>query len=276
MIRKYIRKFRSNQQLSEYPFGVFVRLVLSRVVSAYLSFLLPNRHIQVTTKAGKIYLNLKESQWMLDRALGVYEYWKTELFTSLMKPNMTVLDIGGNKGYYSLLAAKLCGDSGSVYTFEPLPENCKWIDSAFKDNGYRSVELVPVALSNRNGSATFFEAKKSGGGTLIEKSNQHGAPITVITKRLDDFLDEKASYKAVDVIKMDVEGAEMQVLEGAAELLRNSQRLKLLIDIHSQQLGEDVFDLLQSHGFKMFTIERHSKEITDKAMVGRELYAVKN
>lgn len=94
----------------KYPLAVKYKRKLSRYLSR-LSFIIHDKYFLVNYYGGKIYLNLKESNMMMDRTLGVYEYWKTRLFMDLVRPGITVVDIGVNKGYFSLLAAKLMNDN---------------------------------------------------------------------------------------------------------------------------------------------------------------------
>lgn len=72
---------------------------------------------------------------MLSRALGLYEPEKTHELCSLLRPGMTFIDVGANKGDFTLLAAKCVGETGRVIAFEPAPENCKWIRESIAANG---------------------------------------------------------------------------------------------------------------------------------------------
>ncbi len=82
-------------------------------------------------------------------ALGMYESDTKRLIEDLVKPGMTVLDVGANIGYFSLLAAKLVGRSGIIWTFEPVPHLVDIIGKNIRDNGYEErIHLVPMAVSN--------------------------------------------------------------------------------------------------------------------------------
>jgi predicted methyltransferase len=71
---------------------------------------------------------------MRNRALGVYEFWKTMLLFDIVKEGMTIIDAGSNKGYYSLLFAKSMNDKGRILSFEPDIGNCFWFNKSIQAN----------------------------------------------------------------------------------------------------------------------------------------------
>lgn len=262
----------------EFPFWVACKHYISFVL-ALMSFIIPNRYILIRYYGGRIYLNLKESYSMINRALGVYEYWKTLLIMDLIKPGMTIIDVGVNKGYYSLLFAKLMNDKGIVLSFEPVEENCYWIKKSININKYKCIKLYQYALSNKEEEVTFYLGKKSGHGSIfLSQSNvdSEKAPITIKTRKLDDVLKENNIDK-IDFIKIDVEGAELMVLQGAENALKKSENLKLVVDLDriSKEDKKQLIDMLISFGFKIYRIGRELepvKEINDKT---EEIYATK-
>ena len=78
----------------DYPFGVACKLTFSEQLLSRISFIIPDKHFLINYWGGKIHLNLKEYNPGRNKALGVYEYWKTRLFMNLVKPGMIVVDIG--------------------------------------------------------------------------------------------------------------------------------------------------------------------------------------
>jgi FkbM family methyltransferase len=192
---------------------------------------------------------------MLQRAIGLYEVKKHKALQTFLKPGGSFIDIGANKGDFSLLAAKLVGGDGKVLAFEPEPENCKWIEKSIQINGYKNIMLYEIALSDQNGEAKLFMSTLSGLHSLIPdlEYRDRGA-IDVKIRTLDAFLKETGFAHPFDVIKIDVEGAELQVLHGAFHTLSMSNNLVLLIDIHPR-LGVDpkeVCDFLVKQGFAIF------------------------
>ncbi|MFB0562751.1 MAG: FkbM family methyltransferase [Candidatus Lokiarchaeia archaeon] len=187
---------------------------------------LPNKHFLVNYCGGKIYLTL-EGSMMTKGVIGVYEYWKTKLFFNLIKEGMTCIDAGAHKGYFSLLFAKLMNDKGKVLSFEPHPENCFWFRQSTQVNNYKCIKLCPYALSDDEGTTTFYPGKTKGVGSLFYNHNRSikQKQLTVKTRKLDNALKEEGITN-VDIFKIDVEGAELLVLKGAENILKKKQKRK--------------------------------------------------
>ena len=221
-----------------------------------LATVVPDKHSPYRFSGGRIYLNVKESRMMLARALGLYEVEKTKAIRVLLGSGSIFVDVGVNKGDFTLLAARIVGDSGKVIAFEPEPVNCHWIRKSIELNGYRNVTLYEAALSDSDGTAQLHLGEKSGWHTLLpERSSRNEGEITVITKKLDSVL-EKREHK-VDMLKIDVEGAELEVLKGAYKTLVNNRNVILLIDIH-QQLGvnpKELCEFLTELDFKIYEMK---------------------
>ena len=215
-----------------------------------LSFYYPYRF-----SGGRLYLNIAESPMMLARVLGLYEVNKHKAIKSLLRPGNTFIDIGVNKGDFSLLAAKIVGEAGHVLSFEPEPTNVRWTKKSIDLNGYDNIQLFEIALSDENGEATLYLGKKSGFNTLVPNQRARDCGIiNVKTKTLDRFLEEVEFNFSIDMIKIDVEGSEMEVLRGASRALSENNNVILLIDIHPR-LGvdpENVCNYLMEEGFSIF------------------------
>lgn len=234
-----------------------------------------DRHAAYTCAGGKIYLNLKESPMMLARPLDLYERAKMAAVRHFLKPGMTFVDVGGNKGDFALLAARVVGSSGAVLCFEPERENCHWIRKSIELNAYKNISLYEIALSDRNGMAQLYLGRKSGWHTLLNgQERSHGGTILVRTATLDSIL-AKLSVEHIDLMKIDVEGAELQVLEGARNTLSANSRIVLLLDVHPR-MGinpKQVGSVLTKMGFSIHAIDHPLNgptEITDHL---RELVA---
>jgi len=255
--------------------------MLKKLLSIGLSraaFLLPNRYFLINYYGGKICLDLKESVAMMNRALGVYEYWKTKLFFNIVREGMTCVDMGANKGYYSLLFAKLMNDKGKVLSFEPNPNNCFWFKKSIQANNYKCIKLYQCALSDREGNATFYLGKKSGWGSLFFSryaATPEKKTITVKTRKFDNILKEEG-INTVDIIKIDVEGAELLVLRGAERILKR-QRIKLAmeVDVKSLEEGNQLFNFLESCGFRIFRVGKELAPIEKIDEKTKEIYAMK-
>ena len=131
---------------------------------------------------------------------------------------MTVVDVGANLGYYSLLASRLVGPSGRVVALEPNSENCRLLLSSLRLNGSTNVELLPVAADVATGWAYYSTHVGSNGG-LIDGNDLLAHPgVVVPTFRLDELV-----YERVDFLKMDVEGAEGRVVRGATRIIERDR-----------------------------------------------------
>ena len=161
-----------------------------------------------------------------------YEKQTTELFERIVKPGMVVFDIGAHVGYYTLLAARQIGDTGEVHAFEPEPSNFNLLAQNVEFNNYQNVECVNKVVSNDTGSTELFLTSLDNGRYSIYN---HGLPKkrSVLTQSisLDDYVNEKNLTK-IDLIKVDVEGAETDVLNGAVKLLNNRNVRNVIIEFN--------------------------------------------
>jgi FkbM family methyltransferase len=238
-----------------------------------IRWLIPDRYFVFTVPGGKIYLNIKESSMMFERSLGLYEPEKTKAVQYLLKPTETFIDVGGNKGDFALLASKIVGEAGRVICVEPEPTNFGWIQRSIELNSYKNIRLCNVALDDHDGESLLYLGRKSGFHTLLS-----GAPerdqgcIKVEIRTLDSLLPELGAVP-VNMLKIDVEGAELQVLKGCTETVRSNPHILVLLDIHAF-LGVDpveVFDCLSSMGL---TACRMSPPYNIPATPHKEIYDV--
>ena len=149
-------------------------------------------------------------------AIGSYETQLQRFYSERLKPGMTFLDIGANIGLYTMLAAERVGAEGHVISFEPNSENCRLILLGMEKNGFKNVSIFPLALSDENGYAYYTNYIGSNGGFRSDTERLLSDPscIVIPVARLNDLVKEK-----VDFIKIDVEGAEGLVVEGAKMLI---------------------------------------------------------
>jgi FkbM family methyltransferase len=132
-----------------------------------------------------------------------------------------LFDIGANVGFFSVIGARLLGPSGSVYAFEPVPSNARCIRRNAALNDLANIEVVARAVSDRTGSAELMLASYSGGAALTTAGRPPDATtsISVEVASIDDLV-ATAAVQPPSVVKIDVEGAELEVLRGMAVTLR--------------------------------------------------------
>ena len=224
---------------------------------------------------GLIYLDADESPAMRWRIEGRYEPAKIAAIQRLLEPGMTFVDAGSNKGDYALIAARVMNDEGRVLAFEPAPENARWIRASVELNGYRSISVIDVALSDTEGRVPLYLGKWSGWHSLIPIDDPRGS-IEVQTRTLDSVLAARGDPH-VDVLKLDVEGAELSVLRGAERTLGDSRLFAVLVDLHPAH-GVDpneVWDVLAGHGFRLRDPQDLDVELPGPAEEAGDLVAMR-
>jgi FkbM family methyltransferase len=129
-----------------------------------------------------------------------------------IQKNMNVIDIGANIGYYTVHLSNLVGSNGTVFAFEPDPLNFSILEKNVKLNDCKNVVLINKAVSNSCGATTLFQNSENSGGHSLINSENIQKTITVDTITLDDYF--KNITISIDLVKIDVEGAEDFVING--------------------------------------------------------------
>jgi FkbM family methyltransferase len=167
----------------------------------------------------------------MHRASGAFDGGRNEMpvqewIASKLRPGMTFYDVGANIGFFSLLAAKVVGEAGHVIAFEPVQENADAIRRNADLNGFETIIVVDVAVSKSTGEAELVLAEHPGGAALKSATTPPDAThcITVKTATLDSLV-RRSDYPPPDVVKIDVEGAEMSVLEGMRGVVEDHRPL---------------------------------------------------
>jgi FkbM family methyltransferase len=173
---------------------------------------------------------LRGSRWVVGSSvascwLGWYEREKLAEMEEHIRPGDVVYDIGAQAGYHSLLSSRLVGEAGMVYAFEPLPRNYDFLVRHLDLNGVSNVRAVQAAMSDAEGELRF----DPGPGFMAGHLSTEGS-LRVQCSTVDNWA-SGPEIPAPSVMKIDVEGAEVKVLEGARETLRRSRPV-VMIDTH--------------------------------------------
>lgn len=179
-----------------------------------------------------------------DQAIGLnivhnrYERSELSFVRSVVRPGQRVLDIGANIGLFTITIAALVGKTGHVYAFEPVPSNADLLRRSIAENRFEQwVTFQQAAVGAASGTAQIVFAKETtnSGGAALWGARDHLDPghetCTVDVVALDQY----DLRHPVSLIKIDVEGAEPWVFEGAEQLLR-TDRPTILSELHADQL----------------------------------------
>lgn len=182
----------------------------------------------------------------------------------------TVLDIGAHKGGYLYWLRKSVGNEGSVIAYEPQPTLFNYLEKFISAYNFKNVSLYHAGVSSRKGSMKLFIPKAEGltspGATFEERPLVEGGHyIEVPVLQMDEALRDRS--KKVSLIKIDVEGHELEVFKGAIELLQ-TDRPKLIFECENRHLNnskvEDVFDFLQQLKYKGYFFQKGKRTTIEK------------
>lgn len=193
---------------------------------------------------------------------GSYEPETSKIFHSLISPGMTVVDLGAHIGYFTLLAAHAVKPNGRVYAFEPVPSTYELLVKNISINGCgNTVVAVPYAVSSKLGRVKIFLVKGSSVSAALYTHNQEGCCMEVRAITLDEFFKDEG-WPQVDLIKMDIEGAEKVALEGMKRLNEKNPKLKLILEFNLHRLEQasvspsELIQLLLDYGYCKFRVLR--------------------
>ncbi|HVY60715.1 MAG TPA: FkbM family methyltransferase, partial [Planctomycetota bacterium] len=190
---------------------------------------------------------------------GCYEPETVEVFRRLVGPGAVVVDAGAHLGQYSVLGAAAVGPGGAVHAFEPDPVTFGRLRENLALNGATGVRCNNVALAREPGRATLYLADidVSAGNSLARTRHYGGTETTVEVTTLDAYA-AAADLRRLDLLKADVEGAELPLLEGGARTIeRFRPRLILELSVHGAAFGYAAADLvarLEGWGYHVFRI----------------------
>lgn len=192
------------------------------------------------------------------------DYYEPELvyLEKLLSPGKVFVDAGANFGIYTVMASKAVGEMGRVISFEPSSRAFPVLRRNIAINGFKNVLAFPVALADKAGKALLYHHSAVGSDALAKDSTfgPNAYAQNIETESLDNVV-RQTSVKKVDVIKMDVQGAEELVLRGAMDILI-SMRPVIMFEYHAQgalSLGLEpngTWDLLDGLGYYFQCVEQ--------------------
>lgn len=190
--------------------------------------------------------------------------------SDIVSPGEVIFDIGGNTGGVATAFSRLVGDTGEVYTFEPNPEMYPRLLNTLSKNGIKNVTVIPLAaFSNSSVLMSFYSDPsyfKAASG--LKTSISEGKKFSVLTISIDDFCRKNEINPAF--IKIDVEGAEIDVLRSMSDLI-NGSPIPLVIEYQATQTIDldDPLDFLAQFGYIFFDVNTY--ELVSSAQYSKML-----
>jgi len=217
----------------------------------------------------KICLNLADTG--ISRELlvfGIHEPISTKIFRRLLKPGMHIIDIGANLGYYAFQEARIVEENGKVIAIEPVLENVQLLQHGCELNSFNNMKILPIAIGAKNGIGKIFLQKESNCGSMVlPESYQKIAEVPI--RDLDSLLETE---ERIDVIRMDVEGSEVEIIKGMHKTLTKYKPI-LFIEIHLDILG---YELVKKYLEELKSLGYDIKYMVDKAFEHRLLMGKDN
>jgi FkbM family methyltransferase len=243
------------------------------VIDTHLPFLIPLFQTLYGRLAGKkevvleIPLGVKLTVFQNDIGVGLplllkgaFEPMQTGIFLQKVKQNTVFVDIGANCGYYSMLAGKLA-TKGKVIAFEPDSENFALLVKNTTLNGLKNITAQQKAVSDKDGISYFSSEKLNKGESSLSKDLK-GEAVQAVT--LDSYLKSK-KISHIDVLKIDIEGAELFALKEAFVSLKNGPTT-LFIEYNPSRIEfygfepEELIERVKQLGFKIESIIDETKK----------------
>lgn len=263
-IRQDIEPFNDFQQIGIMPAGEFEKVCKAYASNAYLG----NETVlcRILSKH-KVYLQAKDQGVVPHLILdGYWETWVSQCLARIVTPGSVCIDIGANFGYFTLLMSELSGVKGKVVAVEPNPNICSFLRMTQSIHAPH-FEIVEAALSNKRGRTTLHVPTVYPGSASITSFMQHlgmkYSKLKVRTLTLDEMA-EQLNLLKIDVIKMDVEGAEPLIFEGMQQTLARNPDLQIVME-YSPFAYEDANGFTR-YLFKHFTVYR-LKDVDEMTLI---------
>jgi FkbM family methyltransferase len=218
-------------------------------------------------------LVINPSQNLMGRSVYLSGFWEkkaTQYISKKIQPGMNVVDVGASTGYYTVLFAKLAGEKGLVLAFEPIPLAKEYIDKNIEINQLHNVRSFALALFDRSGNACLEDPFRN------DKINPDKVTFSehdiIVEMVVFDELKARLKIDRIDVVKMDVEGAELNVLKGMENTLK-SDKPGLLVEVHPfliktfHHTHMDLLDYLTQFGYHCEPVDRPTLDFSRRNMI---------
>lgn len=211
---------------------------------------------QITFNGYEVFIWAQEDIGKKLLLTGSFERDEIRYLERSIRADDVCFDVGGNTGIYAMLFAKLAGERGQIYVFEPVRRNSLAISLAAEINNFNNIHVFEGVASSENGMVKITLPEMDGAYAHIVKSNNVLDCIDVKSITLDYFVEEEGINR-LDILKIDVEGAEFDVLRGAAGILGNEKTAPrvVMVELFSQFLGKfdssipEILEYMHNFGY---------------------------
>lgn len=179
--------------------------------------------------------------------LGIYEKQMKSLLVDSLEKGNVFFDLGGHVGYYSLLGSRCVGNGGKVFCFEPLPRNVHYLKQHMEMNSIRNVVVYEGAVAHFDGDFNLSDTSPVG----AKLSHEGRLRVRVFSLR---NLIESKSLPVPDVIKMDIEGAETELLFDLKTLLASS-KIKIFLSTHGSAVHSSCVNFLKDLNYELVALD---------------------
>jgi FkbM family methyltransferase len=234
--------------------------------------------------------SIKLGNFLYNNAFGLYkpmyklfknkqDAFEIELLKKHIKQNDTVLDIGANIGFYATILSDIVGEKGLVHCFEPDSKNFEHLKKTTAN--FKNIKINNKAVGPKTEKLKIYTSKNLNVDHRTYKPEEYDKEIEIDAVSIDDHL---ASNPKVDLIKMDIQGFEMQAIQGMQNILDKNKDIKLISEFWPYGLKKagssvtDYFNFLSAKGFTCYLLEKNSlqklslEKVTSIEPLGEEHY----
>ena len=235
-----------------------------RKVKNYSHSYLQTDHAEVF--GNKLFLNKKGLALSISH-YGTYEKLEAKIMEEKIKVGNITVDVGANIGLHTLNMARIVGNTGRVFAFEPDPSNFEILRKNVKINNYQNIILEQKACADKHGRTTLYQSDHPGMHRVFPQTKQAKGQVQVELTSLDKYFIDSNLADKINFIKIDVEGLEFSVLKGMKNILKNNKKIKILFEFMPKNTMEagftpiELLNYLTSYDFKLFCIDESTKKL---------------
>ena len=234
-----------------------------RKVKKYSSSYLQTDYAEVF--GNKLFLSKKGLALAISH-YGTYEKLEAKVMEEKIKGGNIVVDVGANIGLHTLNMARIVGNTGQVFAFEPDPSNFKILGKNVKVNNYKNIILEQKAVGDKHGRATLYQSDDPGRHRIFPQTKAKGQVQVELTS-LDKYFIDSNLVDKINFIKIDVEGLEFSVLKGMKNILKNNKKIKILFEFMPKNILEtgfmpiELLNYLTLYDFKLYCIDERTEKL---------------